>query len=210
MFKKSKILLLALAALVMASCGDMASKLGGMKTDSPDVLEKAKELAKANFDPAQWKVVSVDWSEGAGQDELTGEVASVRFYMIDKDGKAWQQSFHPSLGWKASDLDDTSFAEGDKYDDPKEYPALELDKLDAAKYTKIIEDAKALIPKGYTYKSMESFEMNTFDKSPMELVFNVVEEGKETVTNAGKTSTVYYQLRYSVSDDGKVKFEGAI
>ena len=91
MFKKSKVLLLGLAALVMASCGDVASKLGGMKTDSPEVFEKAKELAKANFDPSKWKIVSVDWSEGIGKDELTGKVSSIRFYMIDNDGKAWQQ-----------------------------------------------------------------------------------------------------------------------
>lgn len=184
MFKKSKVLLLGLAALVMASCGDVASKLGGMKTDSPEVFEKAKELAKANFDPSKWKIVSVDWSEGIGKDELTGKVSSIRFYMIDNDGKAWQQSFSAQLGWKAGDLDDTSFAKGDKYKDPKEYPALDLEKTDAAKITKVIEDAKAMIPKGYKFKSLGRFSMNTFDKEPMELVLNVVEEGKETVSNA--------------------------
>ena len=201
MFKKSKIILLALAALVMTSCGDVVSKLGGTKTDSPEVLEKAKELAKSQFDASKWKVVSVDWSEGI---ELTGKVSSIRFYMIDKDGKAWQQTFIAQLGWKAGDLDDTSFAKGDKYDDPKEYPALDLDKFDAAKYTKIIEDAKALIPKGYTYKSVDCFSMNTYNKVPMELVLNVVEEGKETVSNAGKTSIVFYELNYTVDDNGKV------
>ena len=204
MFKKSRAILLALAALVMVSCGDVVSKLGGMKTDSPEVLEKAKELAKSNFDPTKWKVVSVDWSEDNGNDELTGNVASIRFYMIDNDGKAWQQSFHASLGWKASDLDDTSFAKGDKYDDPKDFPVLDLGKIDAAKYTKIIEDAKALIPKGYTYKSVDSFSANTFDKAPMELTLNVVEEGKETVTNAGRTSIVFYELNYTVDENGKV------
>lgn len=204
MFKKSKIILLALAALVMMSCGDVVSKLGGTKTDSPEVLEKAKELAKSQFDASKWKIVSVDWSEGIGQDELTGKVSSIRFYMIDKDGKAWQQTFIAQLGWKAGDLDDTSFAKGDKYDDPKEYPALDLDKFDAAKYTKIIEDAKALIPKGYTYKSVDCFSMNTYNKVPMELVLNVVEEGKETVSNAGKTSIVFYELNYTVDDNGKV------
>ena len=198
MFKKSKIILLALAALVMTSCGDVVSKLGGTKTDSPEVLEKAKELAKSQFDASKWKIVSVDWSE------LTGKVSSIRFYMIDKDGKAWQQTFIAQLGWKAGDLDDTSFAKGDKYDDPKEYPALDLDKFDAAKYTKIIEDAKALIPKGYTYKSVDCFSMNTYNKVPMELVLNVVEEGKETVSNAGKTSIVFYELNYTVDDNGKV------
>ena len=204
MFKKSKIILLALAALVMTSCGDVVSKLGGTKTDSPEVLEKAKELAKSQFDASKWKIVSVDWSEGSGQDEVMGKVSSIRYYMIDKDGKAWQQTFIAQRGWKAGDLDDTSFAKGDKYDDPKEYPALDLDKFDAAKYTKIIEDAKALIPKGYTYKSVDCFSMNTYNKVPMELVLNVVEEGKETVSNAGKTSIVFYELNYTVDDNGKV------
>lgn len=204
MFKKSRIIFLALAALFMVSCDNVKSALGGMKTDSAEVLDKAKELAKANFDPAQWKVVSVDWSEGIGDDELTGTVSSIRFYVIDKDGRAWQQSFSASLGWKASGLDDTSFAKGDKYDDPKDFPALDLDKFDAAKYTKIIEDAKALIPKGYTYKSVGRFSMNTYDTLPMELTLNVVEEGKETVSNAGRTSIVYYELNYTVGGDGKV------
>ena len=194
MFKKSKVILLALAALVMTSCGDVASKLVGMKTDSPEVLEKAKELAKSQFDPAQWKIVSVDWGEGIGDDELTGKVSSIRFFMIDKDGKAWQQTFIAQLGWKAGDLDDTSFAKGDKY-------------IDAAKYTKMIEDAKALIPKGYTYKSVDSFSTNTYDKAPTELVLNVVEEGKETVSNAGKTSIVFYELNYTVDENGKVTLD---
>lgn len=210
MLRKSRVLLLALVALIMASCGDVVSNLGGIKTDSPDVLEKAKELAKTKFDSTKWKIVSVDWSEEYGKEKLSGKVSSIRFYIIDNDNKAWEQSFHSSLGWQASDLDDTSFAKGDKYDDPKDFPALDLDKLDAAKYTKMIEDAKALIPKGYKYKSVERFSVNTFDKLPMELVLNVAEEGKETVTNAGKTSIVYYQLRYSVDDNGKVKFEGSI
>lgn len=204
MLKKSRVILLALAALIMTSCGDVVSNLGGMKTDSPEVFDKAKELAKANFDPAQWKVVSVDWSEGIGDDELTGKVSSIRFYIIDKDGKAWQQSFIASLGWKASDLDDTSFAKGDKYSDPKDFPALELDKIDAAKYTKIIEDAKALIPKGYKFKSVDAFSMDTYNKTPIKLTLNVVEEGKETVSNAGKTSIVFYELSYSVDDNFKV------
>lgn len=204
MLKKSRVLLLALAALVMASCGDVASKLGGMKTDSPEVFEKAKELAKANFDPSKWKIVSVDWSEGIGKDELTGKVSSIRFYMIDNDGKAWQQSFSAQLGWKAGDLDDTSFAKGDKYKDPKEYPALDLEKTDAAKITKVIEDAKAMIPKGYKFKSLGRFSMNTYDSEAIELVLNVVEEGKETVSNAGQTSIVFYELRYTVDDSGKV------
>lgn len=204
MFKKSRIIFLALAALFMVSCDNVKSALGGMKTDSTEVLDKAKELGKANFDPAKWKIVSVDWGEGVGDDELTGTVSSIRFYVIDKDGRAWQQSFSAALGWKASDLDDTSFATGDKYDDPKDCPALELDKFDAAKYTKIIEDAKALIPKGYTYKSLDDFSMNTYDESPIRLTLNVVEEGKETVSNAGRTSIVYYELNYTVSDDGKV------
>ena len=204
MFKKSKVLLLGLAALVMASCGDVASKLGGMKTDSPEVFEKAKELAKANFDPSKWKIVSVDWSEGIGKDELTGKVSSIRFYMIDNDGKAWQQSFSAQLGWKAGDLDDTSFAKGDKYKDPKEYPALDLEKADGGKIAKGIEDAQAMIAKGYKFKSLGRFSMNTYDSEAIELVLNVVEEGKETVSNAGQTSIVFYELRYTVDDSGKV------
>ena len=204
MFKKARIIMLAAMAAVMASCGDVASKLGETKTDSPEVFNKAKELAKANFDPSKWKIVEVDWNEGGASDELTGKVSSIRFYVIDNDGKAWQQSFIAQTGWKATDLDDTSFATGDKYDDPKEYPALELDKIDPTKITKVIEDAKALIPKGYKYKSLDNFEINTYDSEAMTLTLNVVEEGKETVTNAGRTSTVFYELKYSVDDNGKV------
>lgn len=38
----------------------------------------------------------------------------------------------------------------------------------------------------------------------MELTLNVVEEGKETVTNAGRTSIVFYELNYTVDENGKV------
>ena len=57
MFKKSKIILLALASLVMTSCGDVVLKLGGTKTDSPEVLENAKKLAKSQFDASKWNSV---------------------------------------------------------------------------------------------------------------------------------------------------------
>ena len=46
--------------------------------------------------------------------------------------------------------------------------------------------------------------MDTYNKTPIKLTLNVVEEGKETVSNAGKTSIVFYELSYSVDDNFKV------
>lgn len=204
MLKKTSIFMLALVAMTLLSCNKVMQNLGGMKMDSPEVLEKAKELAKSQFDASKWKLVSVDWTEEGGQGELEGNVTSIRFYMIDQDGKAWQQTFSASLGWQAGDLDDTPFAKGDKYSDPKEYPALDLEKIDGAKYTKMIEDAKALLPKEYKYKSLDNFSVNTYDKEPISFTLNVVEDGKETVTNAGRTSIVFYEVNFTADENGKV------
>lgn len=204
MLRKTGLLLFALIALLLASCDKVMQNLGGMKMDSPEVLEKAKELAKSQFDASKWKIVSVDWDEESGQGELEGNVTSIRFYMIDQDGKAWQQTFIASLGWKAGDLDETPFAKGDKLDNPKDYPALDLEKLSGEQYTKMIEDAKAMLPKGYKYKSLDMFSINTYDKDPISFTLNVVEDGKETVSNAGRTSIVFYEVRFTADENGKL------
>ena len=162
--------MLALVTMTLVSCNKVMQNLGGMKMDSPEVLEKAKELAKSQFDASKWKIVS----------------------------------FIASLGWKAGDLDETPFAKGDKLDNPKDYPALDLEKLSGEQYTKMIEDAKAMLPKGYKYKSLDMFSINTYDKEPISFTLNVVEDGKETVSNAGRTSIVFYEVRFTADENGKL------
>ena len=68
----------------------------------------------------------------------------------------------------------------------------------------MIEDAKAMLPKGYKYKSLDMFSINTYDKEPISFTLNVVEDGKETVSNAGRTSIVFYEVRFTADENGKL------
>ena len=104
--------------------------------------------------------------------------------------------------WRETSL--PYFAKGDKLDNPKDYPALDLEKLSGEQYTKMIEDAKAMLPKGYKYKSLDMFSINTYDKEPISFTLNVVEDGKETVSNAGRTSIMFYEVRFTADENGKL------
>ena len=77
--------------------------------------------------------------------------------------------------------------------------------LNPADILKDIDAAKALIPEGYEFKSVDMFEMNTYDDPKVSIKLNVVEKGKETVSNAGQTSTVFYELSFKKNKDGKME-----
>ena len=69
MLKKTGILLLALVTMTFVSCNKVMQNLGGMKMDSPEVLEKAKELSKSQFDASKWKIVWLE-SRRPGRDSF--------------------------------------------------------------------------------------------------------------------------------------------
>lgn len=125
--------------------------------------------------------------------------------MVDKDGRVWDQSFMSDLGWKASELSDAGWEKWHKDLNAKDVPAIDMANLNPADILKDIDAAKALIPEGYEFKSVDMFEMNTYDDPKVSIKLNVVEKGKETVSNAGQTSTVFYELSFKKNKDGKME-----
>lgn len=201
-----KVCMLAFAAILLAACSKSALKdLGGVKMDTESAVEKAKSIAADNIKPDQWKVISLSWSEGSGRDELTNNISFISYEMVDKDGRVWDQSFMSDLGWKASELSDAGWEKWHKDLNAKDVPAIDMANLNPADILKDIDAAKALIPEGYEFKSVDMLEINTYDDPKVSIKLNVVEKGKETVSNAGQTSTVFYELSFKKNKDGKME-----
>lgn len=200
-----KLCVLAFAALSFAACDKVGlSGLGGVKMDSEEAVTKAKALAAENIKPGEWKVIGVTWLEGSTRDELSNNVSSVSFEMVDKDGRVWQQSYLADLGWKATELSGTNWDTFHKGVDAKELPGFDMDKMNAADVIKDIEEAKKMIPEGYEFKSVDMYEINSYGTDRASITLNVVEKGKETVSNAGQTSIVFYELKFNKGEDGKL------
>lgn len=198
--------MLAFAAILLAACSKSALKdLGGVKMDTESAVEKAKSIAADNIKPDQWKVISLSWSEGSGRDELTNNISFISYEMVDKDGRVWDQSFMSDLGWKASELSDAGWEKWHKDLNAKDVPAIDKANLNPADILKDIDAAKALIPAEFEFKSMDSYTMNTYDDPKVSIKLNVIEKGKETVSNAGQTSTVFYELDFRKNAKGKME-----
>lgn len=201
-----KVCMLAFAAILLAACSKSALKdLGGVKMDTESAVEKAKSIAADNIKPDQWKVISLSWSEGSGRDELTNNISFISYEMVDKDGRVWDQSFMSDLGWKASELSDAGWEKWHKDLNAKDVPAIDKANLNPADILKDIDAAKALIPAEFEFKSMDSYTMNTYDDPKVSIKLNVIEKGKETVSNAGQTSTVFYELDFRKNAKGKME-----
>ena len=52
---------IALTASAITSCGG-ASSFGKLAMDSPEAVEKVKEITTKNVDPKEWKLIQVEWS----------------------------------------------------------------------------------------------------------------------------------------------------
>lgn len=201
-----RVFVLVFAVVLLSSCGKSGLKdLAGVKMDSQGAVEKAKSIAADNIKPDQWKVISLSWSEGSGRDELSNNVSIFTYEMVDKDGRVWNQSFMSDLGWKATELSDAGWEKWHKDLNAKDVPAIDIAALNPAEVLKDIEAAKALIPAEYEFRSVDSYNMNTYDDPKVSVKLNVVEKGKDTISNAGQTSTVFYELDFRKNNNGKME-----
>lgn len=211
LFLKSFVML-AVSAM-MVSCG--GSGLGKLAMDSPEAVNKVKDVVTSNVSPDEWKIVELSWMEGIGDAaELENNLnnGSITTRMVKKNGQVFSQSYIGQLNWKPSDISpDHWYKEGLIFE---KVTPVDAAKLDAAVIMKQIEDAKKLIPAEYEFKSLASYCIGSSvprakdgeygDKLETTFKFNVVEKGNETVSNAGSTSIVYYELNFEVAPDGTV------
>ena len=200
----------ALTAGAITSCGG-ASSFGKLAMDSPEAVEKVKEITTKNVDPKEWKLIQVEWSEGEKL-ENNLNLGSIFVKLVKSNGQVFSQGFLGQLGWKPADISpDHWYSQGLDYE---KITPIDASKLDPAAITKQLEDAKAMIPAEYEFKSLAEYRIkagvpeSSSGKGEYvadyrtEFTFNVIEKGNETVSNAGTTSIVYYEIDFEVAPDG--------
>lgn len=206
MQKFQKVFMLAMTAILFAACGKSGLKnLREVKMDTEDAVEQAKEIAEDNIKPDQWKIISVTWSEGSGNKELSNEATMFTYELIDKAGRVWSQSFTAENGWEASKPTDAGWDKWHKNLNPKDVPGIDIANINAAEVIRNINAAKKLIPAEYEFRSTHSYTMNTYDDPKVSVKLNVVERGSGYSANGGQASAVFYELDFRKNAKGKME-----
>lgn len=201
-----RVLMLALAAIMITACSKSGLKdLTGVKMDTESAVEKAKSIAADNIKPDQWKIISVTWSEGSGDKELSNEATTFTYELVDKAGRVWSQSFTAENGWEASKPTDAGWDKWHKNLNPKDVPGIDIANINAAEVIRNINAAKALIPAEYEFRSTHSYTMNTYDDPKVSVKLNVVERGSGYSGNDKQASTVFYELDFRKNAKGKME-----
>lgn len=206
MQKFQKVFMLAMTVILLAACGKSGLKnLREVKMDTEDAVEQAKEIAEDNIKPDQWKIISVTWSEGSGDKELSNEATTFTYELVDKAGRVWSQSFTAENGWEASKPTDAGWDKWHKNLNPKDVPGIDIANINAAEVIRNINAAKALIPAEYEFRSTHSYTMNTYDDPKVSVKLNVVERGSGYSDNDKQASTVFYELDFRKNAKGKME-----
>lgn len=206
MQKFQKVFMLAMTVILLAACGKSGLKnLREVKMDTEDAVEQAKEIAEDNIKPEQWKIISVTWSEGSGNKELSNEATMFTYELIDKAGRVWSQSFTAENGWEASKPTDAGWDKWHKNLNPKDVPGIDIANINAAEVIRNINAAKKLIPAEYEFRSTHSYTMNTYDDPKVSVKLNVIERGSGYSANNGQASTVFYELDFRKNAKGKME-----
>lgn len=206
MQKFQKVFMLAMTVILLAACGKSGLKnLREVKMDTEDAVEQAKEIAEDNIKPDQWKIISVTWSEGSGDKELSNEATTFTYELVDKAGRVWSQSFTAENGWEASKPTDAGWDKWHKNLNPKDVPGIDIANINAAEVIRNINAAKKLIPAEYEFRSTHSYTMNTYDDPKVSVKLNVVERGSGYSDNDKQASTVFYELDFRKNAKGKME-----
>lgn len=206
MQKFQKVFMLAMTVILLAACGKSGLKnLREVKMDTEDAVEQAKEIAEDNIKPDQWKIISVTWSEGSGNKELSNEATMFTYELIDKAGRVWSQSFTAENGWEASKPTDAGWDKWHKNLNPKDVPGIDIANINAAEVIRNINAAKKLIPAEYEFRSTHSYTMNTYDDPKVSVKLNVVERGSGYSDNDKQASAVFYELDFRKNAKGKME-----
>lgn len=212
--------LVAVAVLFTGCKGGVKGALGGEelpKMDSEACIVKAKE-GLAQLDLKKYKVIALSFGEN-GHDEMSNELGSITFRLLDLDGREYSQNYAYYEGenqWKFGELDPASI-QREAYDFEKAHGIIEAD-LDAKKLVGYFEAAKKQIPKEYTYQGLSSIHMKYEIPSivgtgkygdKLEVSFDAMatENGKEKVESAGKTTNVFYEVSFELNDKGEIEMD---
>ena len=201
-----KLILAITASLCIATLISSCNNLGisAPKMDSDEATQLIVETLEKNINFDEWKIYEIRWMEA---DELENNLTVLFVEMVNKAGDCFSQTFTLSGPGKGniSDQDEAGGLSG---------------KLDF-EIRKQYEEAKAMIPENYTFKSIgdyliqetvpsgnEFLDRNkTFGEVKAEFSMNITENGKEIVESAGKKSVQYYEVTFNVLPDGSVQME---
>lgn len=206
-----KLFFLAAAVCLTASC----SSLTGYPTDEAASYARAIEVTRKNVDGDKFKIYSLSFSETG---ELSDNLAYVIVRMVNRDNRAFSQTFFLN-GQQPSSLRDV-----DRMSEAPEYETtagIDPGELDPQQIAARIAEAKALLPAGHTFKSVGRYDIEETVPAGNEFInrnrkigerktaftLRFTEDGKETESNAGQTSIIYYEAEVTVGPDGTLTFE---
>lgn len=218
-----KLILAITASLCIATLISSCNNLGisAPKMDSDEATQLIVETLEKNINFDEWKIYEIRWMEA---DELENNLTVLFVEMVNKAGDCFSQTFTLSGPGKGniSDLDEAGGLSG-KLDFEK-VKGLTPASINVEAIRKQYEEAKAMIPENYTFKSIgdyliqetvpsgnEFLDRNkTFGEVKAEFSMNITENGKEIVESAGKKSVQYYESHLQcaarrIGSDGRVR-----
>lgn len=194
-----KVIFLLLSACLLAgmpSCKRAMDKLMNDTAQSP-MLDKAKDISDiktldevketliSKCDNEKMPVYSISLYE---IEELSGKALFAVAGMVDAERT---QTYSQNFGFDG----DVSALET-SIEKPDVTP-IDMKSLDMGMIIKGIENAKSLIPEGYTFKTVRNM---IIKDGITRISLAVTKDGEETITNAGQTSEVYYEANYDIDN----------
>jgi hypothetical protein len=166
---------------------------------SPKAIEElATDLKKISKDYQIEKIVVHE------KDELSGNFGMAVVNMRDSEGAAYEQILYYNYGIPHNDPKPQG-RRGASRENPR---FLNVEDIIARKdmIEKYVEDAKAQLPEGYTFESVDFMTFSADDKGEFALSFElqVTETGKSARMEGGRKVTDYYQLNFYVDKDGNI------
>ena len=171
--------------------------LGTTSMDDAATYELAQEQL-AKIEP-EWKVYEVSISNKGVPSECSNTFGHVSVQMVNADNDCVSQIIYPD---KTAPKE--AFGEGPEFADAPELP------FSAELAMKQINECKEMIPEGFKFLNLERYDVDYNAKKKTykyDIVMNVQEIGKETVTAGGVTSSVYYSLLFHISPDGEIEMK---
>lgn len=194
-----KVLLLILSACVLAGMPSCKKAMRNMINDmtAPEIednskpiddvktLNEAKELLLTKGSDNTMPINFISMYE---TEEFTGKTDIVNVcYMNEDKSQTFSQKYF--FDGEVSALDNAI--------DRASAAPLDLKNLDMNMIAKGIEEAKTMIPEGYTYRLVNNI---TIKDGITKLTLSVTKDGEETITSGGQTSEVYYQANYEIDN----------
>ncbi|MDR2890839.1 MAG: hypothetical protein LBV18_04465 [Alistipes sp.] len=209
--KKLVYLSFAACALAVVSCDALSNAVGGTKMDTEEATAKVAETLKESIDQTQWKVTHIHWFEG---EELENDLLSMDVGLVNSKGGNYSQTFILG-GPGAGSVGELREAVGRVAREAtfENVVGIPFEMIDPVKIQAQYDAAKALLPEGYTFKSIGGYWIDETiggrrdGEINARFNINITEDGNEVVESAGQSSIQYYEVDFNVLADGSVEID---